>query len=132
MRGQVTSVVPYAAPTSKWVEKIFSPRFDKYLFDNNLRGYIVGQNDCVKFTTHGISEAYTAYARESGHELDTTLAVGAFDYFPNAIDSNEGHEIMFFIINDGKGFELKFYEPQSRRFVYLDFFQLMSAYRWRM
>jgi hypothetical protein len=134
MRGEINSIVPYAAPTSKWIEQVFTPRLDTYLFNNNLKNWVAGENDCVKFTVHGISEAYTAYRQEIWREPQTTLAVGSFDYFPNPIFSDEGHEIMFFIVddNDGQGYKLKFYEPQRRRFVNLDFFQRMSAYRWRM
>lgn len=128
---EITSVTPYAVPTSKWVQDFVTPRLINYYFDNGLRRWIAGENDCVKFSTHAISEAYTVYSNEKNRLRLTTLAVGCFDYFS---DSAKGHEIIFFIVNDndGKGFKLRFYEPQQRSFINLSSDELLSCYHWRI
>jgi hypothetical protein len=128
--GETTSS-SFAVPTSQWIRRTVSPRLDRYLFNNHSRVWVYGENDCVAFSVHGVSEAYTAYHNEPKRIEDTCLAVGTFDYDPHANLTNS-HEIMFFIINDGNGFELKFYEPQRRDFVKLSTNELFSAYHWRM
>jgi hypothetical protein len=118
----------YAVPTTKWVNDVFTPRLYDYLRANGELTYQLELNDCVKYSAHGVSVAYSAYAADPGHDAGLTLAVGRFTYVPGA----KAHVLLFFIVNDGGGNRMLFYEPQTRQEVELSWEDKLSCYNWQM
>lgn len=119
----------YAAPSTNWVNKVFTPAYKKFLFDNHLKTFVTRENDCVRFSIHAQSLAYRLYAHDKNKLPKQALPVGVFDYLPMVL-SMEGHEIVIFITYDAGEFRPVFYEPQSQRIVDLNLFDIITCFYW--
>jgi hypothetical protein len=115
----------YAAPSTNWVNRVFTPALKDYLFKNDLNQYVIRENDCVRFSVHAQSVAYTVYRHDHDRLPRRALPVGIFDYRPAFF--GDGHEIIFFITSDGGRFNLTFYEPQRQKIVDLNIFDICSC-----
>lgn len=122
---RVMSSVTYAVPDVRWIERTYTPFFYAYLFDNDLRTPTDLDNDCVKFTAHGLSSAYNLYHRTSNRPEKTALAVGSFENWQGF----GVHSFLFFIAMDNGKMVIVFYEPQTQRIIPVD---PQDCYAWSM
>ena len=125
----------YAMPTTRWVLDVYAPQLYDYLLAHGELAYERDWNDCVKYTAHAVSAAYTAYGADKGRLAGLSLAVGHFTFVPIQNGSvGKAHVIVMFVVNDqdGNGPKLFFFEPQTRQEYPMAWEEAISCQNLRM
>ena len=118
----------YAVPDIKWITEEFTPRFKKFLFDNNLRESEENSNDCEDFSDNAISVGRTLYFNDSQKIKEHALSIGFFDYLSNI----ESHRIVMIVAHENKNLKLVFYEPLTQEIIPLDLKNIGFIWEWRL
>lgn len=116
--GRVTHL-EYFYPTKEWIEQKFVPYWFEYRKRNKLM-YDIDATNC---------ESFAFQAHFASQELEgKNVAFGVFFYVPDKNDKrNIGHAINILLINNGDNIIIKFFEPQTSKFVTLSSTEITSC-----
>jgi hypothetical protein len=123
----VISDAEYNLPSKDWVLNEFSNSFLSFLKFLGADEYASEKNDCDDFSRLAACLAQILHHRTS-QEIKTGLAIGEFWY---RIDSGGAHAINFIIYLDTTP-KIMFYEPQTRKEVFLSETEKQSCSFWRL
>lgn len=123
------SVLPdrqYVMPTWTWVSMSFSQALHKLQNALTIQKWLAEANDCDDFARVSAAFAQVLHTNTPGRPEGTALAFGEFWYKQ---DKGGGHAINVVLTGrDGEEkIEVKFYEPQTRKFVQLSEPEKLSA-----
>lgn len=110
MYGPQLTSDTYCIPEERWVEEKFRPSLKEFLSLNNIPGYSIPDNDCVRYSSYGFAVGGIIHANGEGPRK-TSLAIGIIDY-TRSLDS--WHSINFFVVkNKFNDLEVYYFEPQT-------------------
>lgn len=121
----------YAVPDINWVKDQFSKQYYAFLFDNNLRTYVEGANDCDNFALYARSKGHTMYNNDGNRIEDAALAIGEIRGYFSGTGGVGGHVLNFFVVSDNGTLKVVFYEPFVMQIVEVDVAQ-SGIFGWEM
>lgn len=101
---------PYCVPTKEWIQDVYIPSLKKFLWDNQVNIPVEFDNNCVKFSSYGLTVGSILHSNGRGPRK-SSLAIGVTDYVQGFSD---WHSINVFLVQDGfGGYELFYFDPQT-------------------
>jgi hypothetical protein len=109
--GPIVNAAVYCIPTVKWVNKVYGPELQSFLFKNNVDKYIDNDNTCINFSAYGEVAGYMLHLKGEGPR-HSSLAIGIVDYIQTFYS---WHSINFFVARDDNNKLIIYYfEPQNQ------------------
>ncbi len=101
----------YVAPTLSWVEKQYTDKLTKFLFDYNLHHWSRESSDCDDISRAAAVQASILFHNSKNRPKGVGLLFGEYHYFKEGVG---GHAMNIAIVKDGVDYKLFFYEPQVK------------------
>lgn len=106
----------YVAPTLEWVEKQYTDKLTKFLFDYNLHHWTKESSDCDDISRAAAVKASILFHNSKNRPKGAGLLFGEFHYIKSGAG---GHALNAAIVKDKEIYRLVFYEPQVKYIVKL-------------
>ncbi len=104
----------YVAPTLEWLEKQYSDKLTKFLFDYNLHRWTQESSDCDDISRAAAVQASILFHNSKSRPKSVGLLFGEYHYIKSALN---GHAINLAIVADKGVYKLVFYEPQVKYII---------------
>lgn len=101
----------YVAADIKWVEKEYSDKLAKFLFDYNLHRWTRESSDCDDISRAAAVQASILFHNSKSRPKGVGLLFGEFHYVKTGVG---GHAINIAIVKDKEDYKIVFYEPQLK------------------
>lgn len=104
----------YVAPTLEWVEKEYSDKLSKFLFDYNLHHWTKESSDCDDISRAAAVQASILFHNSKTRPKGVGFLFGEFHYIKSQAG---GHALNIIIVKDKEDYKLVFYEPQLKYII---------------
>lgn len=104
----------YVAPTKEWVEKQYTDKLTKFLFDYNLNHWTKESSDCDDIARAAAVQAAILFHNSENRRKGAGFLFGEFYYFKTGYG---GHAMNIALVKDKNTYKLVYYEPQLKYLV---------------